>query len=139
MKTRREFLKYGTGGIGAIVLGSKLATLLSGCGGGGGGSASSTGPPPPPPIHQEPNFPITDAVKQMVTHNAVNNATCYFWIYKYVLPGNIEPPPPDPIPADSPGPQIIALEGDKVRITLTNQLDENHAFAISKGGQDLAA
>jgi hypothetical protein len=131
MKTRREFLKYGTGGIGALVLGPQLAALLSGCGGGGGSaSPSGGGDPPPPPPTQELNFRITDARKQMVTHNAVNNATCYFWIYADAT-GQIAP--------DCPGPQIIALEGDKVRITLTNQLDENHAFAISKGGQDPAA
>jgi hypothetical protein len=65
------------------------------------------------------NFDITDAMKQMVTHNAINNAQCYFWLFKESR-----------FPAEIPGPNIFTTTGDTIRITLKNSLDEPHAFFI---------
>jgi FtsP/CotA-like multicopper oxidase with cupredoxin domain len=67
------------------------------------------------------NFTITDAMKEMVTHNTFNDARCYFWIYKSNTP-NLIP--------ECPGPTIFTTEGDIVNITLTNALDEPHAFYV---------
>jgi FtsP/CotA-like multicopper oxidase with cupredoxin domain len=66
---------------------------------------------------------ITDALKDMVTHNEVNTAQSYFWIYKMKADG-ID------VPADCPGPTIVALKGESIAITVTNDLDEPHAFYI---------
>jgi hypothetical protein len=65
------------------------------------------------------NFHITDAMKEMVTHNAINDARCYFWIFKE-----------NNFPAECPGPNIFTTTGDFVVINLTNDLDEDHAFFI---------
>ena len=124
---RRDFLKYA--GVG-------LATIVVGCGGGGGGDNGT--PPPgngtPPPGNGTPppgngevaeilNFTITDAMKEMVTHNPggalPNAALCYFWVFK-------EARFPDAVP----GPQIFAFEGDKITVNVTNALDGPHAFII---------
>ena len=43
---------------------------------------------------------VTDALKDMVTHNSINTAQCYFWIYKHPT-----------LPADCPGPLVIATKG----------------------------
>jgi len=66
---------------------------------------------------------ITDAMKEMVTHNAINTAECYFWVYR-MRADNVD------IPVDCPGPTIVATKGDTINITITNQLDEPHAFFI---------
>jgi hypothetical protein len=66
---------------------------------------------------------ITDALKDMVTHNSINQAQCYFWIYKMKTNGV-------DIPPDCPGPTIMAVEGDSITINITNALDENHSLFI---------
>ncbi len=65
------------------------------------------------------NFDITDAMKDMVTHNISNHAQCYFWIYKEAR-----------FPAEVPGPNIFTTAGDTINITVKNSLDEPHSFFI---------
>jgi FtsP/CotA-like multicopper oxidase with cupredoxin domain len=102
--SRRDFLKYGVGG---LVVGSQLSWLLE------NKAYAAT---------QTLDFTITDAMKQMVTYNQVNtSAQCYFWIYKSNTPN---------LPAEVPGPHIFCTEGDTITITLTNELDEPHGFKV---------
>ncbi|MHB8882829.1 MAG: multicopper oxidase domain-containing protein [Thermodesulfovibrionales bacterium] len=105
---RRDFLKYSMGSLAALVVGSEMPWLME-------SNAFAA--------FQTPtlNFTITDAMKEMVTHNPFNDARCYFWIYKSNTP-NLLP--------ECPGPTIFTTEGDIVTITLTNALDEPHAFYI---------
>src|SRR5512132_2768383 len=81
---------------------------------------------------QSRDFTITDALKEMSTHNTGqlpdgtvvgpgNPAQCYFWIYKSNTP---------PLDAECPGPIIFATRGDTIKIKLTNALDEPHNFSI---------
>ncbi len=103
---RRDFLKYAGGGAATIIAGGGLEWMLK-------GEASAQIAP------QTINFRITDAMKEMVTHNALNDARCYFWIYKE-----------ENLPPECPGPTIFVRQGSTVRIQLTNDLDEPHAFFI---------
>lgn len=68
---------------------------------------------------QELNFVITDALKNMVSHNSINNAQCYFWLFKEKH-----------FPEEVPGPHIFTTVGTPVKVTITNALDEPHAFYI---------
>lgn len=102
---RRDFLKLGLGSMAGIVVGSTIPWLEN----------EALGA-----IHaQTLNFQITDALKNMATHNAINTAQCYFWIYKEAS-----------LPPESPGPTIFTTEGDTIKISITNSLDEPHAFFI---------
>lgn len=121
---RRDFLKYAGGGIATLVVGSGMPWIFE-------NNAYAA------VRVQRLDFRITDAVKQMVTHNvgdAVtpgNNATCYFWIYKAAAKdaaGNVILD----IPEECPGPNIFCTERDLIQITLTNELDEPHAFFIPR-------
>lgn len=103
--TRRQFLHYG---IATLAVGTTMPWLL-------GNKVYAAVPV------QELDFTITDAMKEMVTHNSINDARCYFWIYKSNTPD---------LPADCPGPIIFTTEQDQIRIKVTNALDEPHAFAI---------
>lgn len=126
---RRDFLRYA---------GMGLATIVVGCSNGGGGGGGDDTPPnnggtPPPStgggggddngVAEVLNFTITDAIKEMVTHNPggalPNAALCYFWVFKE-----------DRFPTECPGPQIYAFEGDKITVNVTNALDGPHAFMI---------
>jgi FtsP/CotA-like multicopper oxidase with cupredoxin domain len=103
--SRRDFIKYGAGGVAALVVGSEMPWLEN-------------------EVHgavrvQTLNFRITDAMKNMVTHNSLNTAQCYFWIYKE-----------DRFPAECPGPNIFTTQGDVVRMVITNDLDEPHSLFI---------
>jgi hypothetical protein len=71
---------------------------------------------------------ITDAIKEMVTHNSINDARCYFWVYKMALVDNSGNR--TNIPVDCPGPAIYAVKGDSITITVINTLDEPHSFFI---------
>ncbi len=122
---RRDFLRYG---------GYGLAALVVGCGGGGGGGGSA-----PPAgdsdgsgngeggdggqIVDTLNFTITDALKEMITHEpnspGAGEALCYYWVFKEAR-----------FAPDNPGPQIFAIEGDRIAINVTNDLDGPHAFFI---------
>jgi FtsP/CotA-like multicopper oxidase with cupredoxin domain len=105
---RRDFLKLSATGVATIAIGSKLPFL------GMKDAFAAT---------QVLEVTITDCIKQMVTHNAINKAECYFWIYKMKADGV-------DIPADNPGPTIYAIEGDSISLKITNALDEPHAFFI---------
>ena len=107
---RREFLQLGAAaGVATILMGSKLPFL------GVRNAYAAT---------QTLEITITDAMKQMVTHNAINDARCYFWIYEMKADGVAIPP-------DCPGPTIYAVKGDTITITgITNTLDEPHSFFI---------
>ena len=102
--SRRSFLKYGASGMAALVVGTRIPWLMENEAYG----AVQV---------QTLNFHITDAMKDMVTHNVINDAHCYFWIFKE-----------DRFPAECPGPNIFTTTGDFVVINLTNDLDEDHAF-----------
>lgn len=64
-------------------------------------------------------FRITGAMKEMATHNDVNDARCYFWIFKE-----------ENLPSECPGPAIVTTHGERISVTVTNDLDEPHAFFI---------
>lgn len=102
---RREFLKAG---VAALVVGSAMPWL------------ETTNAFAAVPL-QELDFTVTDAMKEMVTHNSINDARCYFWIYKSNTPN---------LPAECPGPIIFTTEQDQIRVTVRNELDEPHAFFI---------
>jgi FtsP/CotA-like multicopper oxidase with cupredoxin domain len=107
---RRDFVKYAGGGIATLVVGSIMPRWIA-----NNSFLASTALQV-----QELKFTITDAVKQMVTHNSINKAECYFWLYKE-----------ENFPAEIPGPHIFTTVGSPVKITLTNALDELHSFYIS--------
>ncbi|MBI5443409.1 MAG: multicopper oxidase domain-containing protein [Deltaproteobacteria bacterium] len=107
---RRDFLKWSIGGVSTLVVGSRLPWLLSG----DAFALAST---------QTLTIEITDAIKDMVTHNAVNTAQCYFWVYKMSVDGA-------PIPVECPGPTIVARKGDTIAVSITNALDEPHSFVV---------
>ncbi|MBI2846917.1 MAG: multicopper oxidase domain-containing protein [Chloroflexi bacterium] len=110
MKTvnRREFLKYAAGGIATLVIGSKLGWVLK-------------SPAYAAAQVQSLDFHIGDAIKHMHTHNATNDARCYFWIYRSFNPFYLP---------ECPGPIIMATKGDTINISVTNDLDEPHAFYV---------
>lgn len=127
---RRDFLRYSGWGIATIVIG--------GCGSGGNGSSLATSTSnsnsnsntsnnnnSSDPVAATLNFSITDAVKEMITHEPdsplPSAAECYFWIFKE-----------DRFPAECPGPQIFCTEGDRITVNVTNGLDGPHAFFISE-------
>ncbi|MFB3886431.1 MAG: multicopper oxidase domain-containing protein [Thermodesulfobacteriota bacterium] len=103
---RREFLKMGIGGLAALVVGSEIPWITE--------NNVYAGV-----RVQALNFHIMDALKDMGTNSVINPAQCYFWIYKE-----------DRFPPECPGPHIFTTEGDVVKITITNHLDESHAFFI---------
>ena len=113
---RRTFLKTGStvgGGVAALWLGSTAPAWL----GAESAFAAAT---------RTLHLRVTDAMKQMVTHNAVNQAECYFWVYQVVRPRGIQP--------EVPGPNLFARTGDTITMILENDLDEPHNFAIPAAG-----
>lgn len=115
--SRRQFLKYSGIGVSAVILTS------CGGGGGGGGSASSGSGSGDDSSVSALNFTITDAFKEMVTHEPdsplPSDARCYFWLFKE-----------DRFPAEVPGPNVFATSGNRVRVTVKNELDGPHAFFV---------
>jgi hypothetical protein len=106
---RRDFLKLGvSAGAATIIMGSRIPFL------GIRNAFAAT---------QTLEVTITDCMKQMVTHNEINDARCYFWIYKMKADGV-------DIPPECPGPTIYAVQGDSITISITNTLDEPHSFFI---------
>lgn len=103
---RRKFLLNGGMGVSALVVGSSLPWFKD-------SEAWAA------PLVQSLKFTITDAIKEMVTHNQINNAHCYYWVFKE-----------ERFPADMPGPIVYTTEGEEIEVTVTNALDENHAFFI---------
>lgn len=110
---RRDFLKYSIGGLATVVVGSRIPWLQ--------GAVA---------VEQTLKVAITDALKNMHTHNTINNAQCYFWIYKMSTDGTDPLTSPTSLPAECPGPIIVAAKGDTVDVSITNYLDEDHAFFI---------
>jgi FtsP/CotA-like multicopper oxidase with cupredoxin domain len=106
---RRDFLKLSATGVASIVIGSKLPFL-------GVKNAYAAG-------NQTIEITITDALKDMITHNVINTAQCYLWVYKMKV-GGVD------IPVECPGPTIYAISGDSITISITNTLDEPHSFVI---------
>ena len=104
---RREFLKLSVAGVATLFIGR-----LPGLGVQNAFAAN-----------QSLEVTITDALKDMVTHNEINTAQCYFWVYKMKANGV-------DVPADNPGPTICAVKGDSVSISITNALDEPHSFYV---------
>ena len=104
---RRKFIKLGMGGMAALVVGSGMDWVYDDP----AYAAKAAG--------LVLNFHITDALKDMVTHNSVNSAQCYFWVFKE-----------DRLPAECPGPIIFTTTGATMTINVTNDLDEPHAFSI---------
>lgn len=131
---RRDFLRYSGLGLAAIYVG--------GCGGGGGGGGSALPPDDggggggggggDTAVAATLEFTITDAMKEMITHEPLSpgagEALCYFWIYK--VRDATDPDNVVDFPADCPGPQIFAREGDRIALKVTNSLDVDHAFVI---------
>lgn len=94
---RREFIKIAGGGITALIVGTIMPSWISN----NRYFASK---------HvQELNFTITDAIKEMATHNSINDATCYFWVYKEKN-----------FPAEIPGPHIFTTVGSTIKVTITS-------------------
>jgi FtsP/CotA-like multicopper oxidase with cupredoxin domain len=111
--SRRQLIQYGALGAGALVVSNPLSELLRGPDQALAATTATL------------NFTMTDAVKQMATHVQKNVATCYFWCFKEAT-----------MPAEVPGPQIYATEGDSIPIVVTNALPHPHAFAIPGIGFD---
>ena len=105
---RRDFLKLSASGVATLVIGSHLPWL-------GVKNAFAA--------NQLLDITITSALKEMVTHNSINTAECYFWVYSMIADGV-------QVPLDCPGPTIIAVKGETITIKITNLLDENHSFFI---------
>jgi FtsP/CotA-like multicopper oxidase with cupredoxin domain len=103
--SRRQFMKYTSTGMAALWVGSHLPSWV------GKNEAIAAVP--------ALNITITDAIKEMHTHNAINTAECYFWVYKEAT-----------YPAQVPGCTLYATEGDTITITITNALDEPHSLIV---------
>ena len=124
MMKRRDFIKYGAGGLAAIVVGTKMPWLMDNPA--YASSLNTTG---------VINLVATDALKQMVTYNAGHNAVCYFWIFQDDPQAADNQPPRAPLPPDCPGPIIFCTTGDTITVNLRNNLtDGPHAFSIPRLG-----
>lgn len=118
---RRDFLKWGTAGTAGLIAASKLSAPWLGEGKAGAAT-----------IHTF-DFTITDAIKEMHTHIPRNNATCYFWLYRWDRwNGGLAPQPS----VEVPGPSIYVTEGDTITFNITNRLDEPHTLSIPALGFD---
>ena len=106
---RRDFIKYAGGGVAALIVGTALPSWIS----------KQPNLVKSAQLVPELKFTITDALKDMVTHNSINKAQCYFWLYKE-----------EHFPAEIPGPLIFTTAGSTVKVSITNTLDEPHAFYI---------
>ena len=106
---RRDFIKYLGGGAAALIVGTSLPSWVH----------KESNLVKSAQLVQSLDFTITDAVKDMISHNSINQAQCYFWLYKEKN-----------LPVESPGPLIFTTEGSTVKIKITNALDEPHAFYI---------
>ncbi|MCU0586559.1 MAG: multicopper oxidase domain-containing protein [Syntrophobacteraceae bacterium] len=106
---RRDFLKYGAAGLTAICVGDCAPWLLE-------SEAEAQRR-----VTRGIRLRITDGIKDMATSNSINAAQCYFWLYKADEPD---------LPAEVPGPIIFATAGEQIQLTLSNELDQPHAFFI---------
>ena len=69
---RRDFIKYLGGGLAALIVGTSLPSWVH----------KESNLVKSAQLVQSLDFTITDAVKDMITHNSINRAQCYFWLYK---------------------------------------------------------
>jgi hypothetical protein len=113
---RRTFLKTGS-----IIGGGGLAIWLGGASPAWRGAESAFAA-----TTRTLHLRVTDAVKEMATHNAVNQAECYFWVYQVVRPTGIQ--------VEVPGPNLFCAAGELVTVVLDNDLDEPHNFAVPAAG-----
>jgi hypothetical protein len=109
MHTRRDFLKYTTGALSALVVGKAMSEIFEDD---EAYAAVQT---------KEVRLHIEDCLKDMATNNTLNAAQCYYWCYTDSK---------SKITPDVPGPHIFVREGDTVRIRVKNTLDEPHSFFI---------
>jgi hypothetical protein len=100
---RRDFIKYGVGGLSALVVGNNLPWFLKD----NAYAQVATG--------KTFDLTITDAIVEMVDLQQI-----YHWCYK--LDGDLLP--------SVPGPVIHAVEGETITLNISNELDEPHAFFI---------
>lgn len=105
---RRDFLKLSAASVATLVIGSRIPEFWV------KNAFAAT---------QNLEIFIEDALKDMVTHNSINTAQCYFWVYRMRADGV-------DIPPDCPGPTILATKGDSINVSIVNNLDEPHAFFI---------
>jgi FtsP/CotA-like multicopper oxidase with cupredoxin domain len=68
----------------------------------------------------------------MVTHNLENDARCYFWLFK--VTGNLPGSKAVDFPSEVLGPTIYSVEGNTITLNLSNDLTQNHRFAIPGAG-----
>lgn len=116
---RRDVLKLGAAGAATLIIGGTGTSFLEKA----GYAESIPSWSGPTQTVQTLNFTITDTIKEMVTHEPGNNeALCYFWCFKEQ----------NQVWADCPGPNIFATVGQPIEITVTNALDEPHAFFIPR-------
>ena len=103
---RRQFLRNSMAGMATLVVGARMPGIFN------DNAFAAT-------RATALNFRITDALKDMATHNVINPGQCYFWVFKE-----------ESLPAEVPGPHIFVTQGEEVTVTVTNDLDEPHAFAV---------
>ncbi|MBI4870580.1 MAG: multicopper oxidase domain-containing protein [Candidatus Riflebacteria bacterium] len=103
--TRRSFLRGLAGGA-AVIVGPGFV-----------GRWTAQGLTLPGP--QVLRFHVTDALKGMVTDNSINSAKCYFWTFRE-----------ESLEVEVPGPLIYTAVGQQIDLSVTNDLDEPHAFFV---------
>ncbi|MFP5213527.1 MAG: multicopper oxidase domain-containing protein, partial [Acidobacteriota bacterium] len=106
---RRDFLKRTMVSLGGLIVGTNLPSWIL-----QDEAYAAT---------QSLSLTFTDAVKQMVTFNAIDPAVCYFWAFK-ASTSTLD------IPVEVPGPHVFAFEGDTINLTLSNMLPHPHRFSI---------
>jgi FtsP/CotA-like multicopper oxidase with cupredoxin domain len=107
---RRDFLRFGMTGLAVLSVGQIR------CGSGGSGSPGTPNPPPGQRTLSL-SLSITEALVEMIDGTFV-----YLWAFE-------DPLAAQPAPR-IPGPLLEAATGDTIRLTITNTLDEDHAFSI---------
>jgi hypothetical protein len=103
---RRDFFEYGLAGKAALVPGSEMPW-------------TAEDKPYAAVRIQTLNFHTTDTLKDVVTNNVINPTKGYLQTYKE-----------DRFPAECPGPHIFVTEMGIMKISITNNLDENSPFFI---------
>lgn len=109
---RREFLQYGLRGIGVVAAHSLVLPQLTGCSVEAATSATTVEP------GSTIDLRITEALVEMIDKTPV-----YHWLFALRV-GGVDFGP------SFPGPVIFATAGEPVTVTLTNELDEPHAFEV---------
>lgn len=118
---RRKFLQLGLTGVAAMSLAPLVACHNGNGSGAGNGSAAngSSGSNDTGNSDLIVNLSIEEALFEMVDGSLI-----YMWAFQD------RNSPLSTLPR-MPGPVISAVTGQKVRVTVTNNLDEDHAFSVS--------